>query len=357
MLPRREFARRPNPILQRVTAEKNQPSRAQRIVAGARNIALFFVALFSVGAIQSRSITVPESSSLGRKWQYISEHGAQYSLLYVGSSRVAHHFIPGQFDAALKQQGHDSKSFNFGQDGMFPPESLYVLRKLLTETPVRPRWVLIDMMEFTPVLAKNEYSERAIGWHDGYYTLRTLQTIWSMPGSFSGRFGESAYHVGLLARRTVGVGGGQDPLQLQLKLVQPKKPPVISSGGYEPLDARPLEGAQREKFETGLAGLQKTSKQAELPAPFRAELEQIIALVRAHGAVPVFVVAPVANSEQRFRDWPPAGVAQFSYDYPETYPTLYLPGQRYDAEHLDSEGAKEFTRILAAEFADWLKRK
>lgn len=357
MLPRREFTRKPNPNLQRVTADENQPSRAQRIVAGARNIALFFVALFSVGAIQSRSITVPESSSLGRKWQHISEHGALYSLIYVGSSRVVHHFIPEQFDVALTQQGLDSKSFNFGQDGMFPPESLYVLRKLLTKTTARPRWVLIDMMEFTPVLAKNEYSERAIGWHDWHYTFRTLQTIWSVPGSFSGRFGDSVYHAGLLARRTIGVGGGQDSLQLQLKLVQPKKPPVISDAGYEPLDARPLVGAQRDKFDAGLAGLQKSSKQAEMPAPFRAELEQIIALVRAHGAVPVFVVAPVANSEQRFKDWPPAGVAQFSYDHPETYPTLYLREQRYDAEHLDSEGAKEFTRILAAEFADWLKRK
>ncbi len=357
MLPRRELARRPNPILQRVTAEKNQPSRVQRIVAGARNIALFFVALFSVGAIQSRGITVPESSSLGRKWQYLSEKGAQYSLLFVGSSRVAHHFIPGQFDAALKEQGHDVKSFNFGQDGMFPPESLYVLRKLLTKTHVRPRWVLIDLMEFTPVLAKNEYSERAIGWHDLHHTTRTLQTIWSGPDSFSTSLRESVYHAGLLARRTIGVGRGQDPLQLRLKLVQPRKPAVISGGGYEPLDARPLAGAQKDKFDTGLAGLQKTSKQVGMPAAFRAELEQIIAVVRAHGAEPVFVVAPVANSEQRYKDWPPAGVAQFSYDHPETYPTLYLPEQRYDAEHLDSAGATEFTRTFAAEFSDWLKRK
>jgi hypothetical protein len=357
MLPRREFARRPNPILHRVTAETKQPSRAHQIVAGSRNIALFFIALFSVGAIQSRSITVPESSSLGRKWQHISERGAQYTLLYVGSSRVVHHFISEQFDAALKEQGHDAKSFNFGQDGMFPPESLYVLRKLLEKTPVRPRWVLIDLMEFTPVLAKNEYSERAIAWHDLHYTSRTLQTIWSEPGSFSVRLGESVYHAGLLAQRTIGVGRGQEPLQLRLKLVQPRKPPVILNAGYEPLDARPLMGAEKDKFHAGLAGLQKSSKQVELSAPYRAELEQIIALVRSHGAVPVFIVAPVANSEQRFKDWPPADVAQFSYDYPETYPTLYLPDQRYDAEHLDSAGAKEFTRIFATEFADWLKRK
>ncbi len=317
---------------------------------------MFCIALFGVSAIQPRD-TISDSGLLSRKWAHFQDAGNRYSFVFVGSSRVAHHFIPEQFDASLKEAGVDVKSFNFGQDGMFPPESFYVLRKLFEKTPMRPRWVAIDLMEFTPVLAKNEYSERAIAWHDLHYTSRTLQTIWSEPGSFSVRLGESVYHAGLLAQRTIGVGRGQEPLQLRLKLVQPRKPPVILNAGYEPLDARPLMGAEKNKFHAGLAGLQKSSKQVELSAPYRAELEQIIALVRAHGAVPVFIVAPVANSEQRFKDWPPADVAQFSYDYPETYPTLYLPDQRYDAEHLDSAGAKEFTRIFATEFADWLKRK
>ena len=71
----------------------------------------------------------------------------------------------------------------------------------------------------------------------------------------------------------------------------------------------------------------------------------------------MFVVSPDIYPSQRYSNWPPAGVTQFSYDYPETYPTLYRLEQRYDTSHLDGEGAKEFTRIFAAEFADWLKRR
>lgn len=357
MLPRREIAREPNLHLLRVTAEKKQPSHVRRIIVGACNVALFFGALVGVGAIQSRNITVPEGGSLWRKWQHISERGAQYSLLFVGSSRVEHHFIPEQFDAMLKEQGHSVKSFNFGQDGMFPPESLYVLRKLLEHTPARPRWVLIDLMEFTPVLPKNEYGERAILWHDWHHSWRTLQFVAASQMALPERMDASFYHAGLLMQRTVGVGDGQAPLQLQLKLVQPRKSPTIANAGYEPLAARPLSPEEAGKFRTGLTSLQSSTRQIEMPAPYRAELEEIVTLVRKHGAVPVFVVAPVCNTEQRFKDWPPADVAQFSYDHPETYPTLYLAEQRYDAEHLDAAGAKEFTRIFATEFADWLKRK
>jgi hypothetical protein len=99
-----------------------------------------------------------------------------------------------------------------------------------------------------------------------------------------------------------------------------------------------------------------TDRRAELPTVYRGELESLIRFVRERGAEPVFVVSPDIYASQRYNDWPPAGVAQFSYDHPETYPTLYRMEQRYDASHLDGEGAKEFTRIFAAEFADWMKR-
>jgi hypothetical protein len=244
---------------------------------------------------------------------------------------------------------------------MFPPESLYVLRKLLAETRVRPRWVVLDFMRYIPVFRKNEYSESAVAWHDWHYTLRTLRYVWSarMPGQETTRerVDASAYHLGLLAQRTLGAGRGHDWLELELKLVQPRKTSPPPDAGFEPLKPRPLPADEKAQFDEGIASLVATTKQFKMPLPYRQELEEIIALIRASGAVPVFVVAPDINGVQRFKNWPPADVAQFSYDYPETYPTLYVPVQRYDAEHLDAEGAKEFTRIFATEFADWLKRK
>ena len=126
--------------------------------------------------------------------------------------------------------------------------------------------------------------------------------------------------------------------------------------GYNPLENRGLTNEERESFTKTINEL-TTTKRFDIPAVYRRELESLIALVREYGAEPIFVVSPDIYPAQRYNDWPPAGVAQFSYDRPETYPTLYLPEQRYDASHLDGNGAKEFTRIFATEFADWLKRK
>ena len=307
-----------------------------------------------MGAIQPRE-TVSDSGLLSRKWSHFEQLGDRYSFVFIGSSRVAHHFIPEQFDASLRAAGVDINSFNFGQDGMFPPESFYVLRKLFKETPMRPRWVAIDLMNFRPILKGNEEAERTVAWHDFQHTLLVCRMLissdYTKPASEPGLL----YHIRLLAKRTLGIGRWQDWIRLRLKLRTAGSSPVVMSG-YNPLETRKLSDSERESFLKNSEQL-ATTKRFDIPAAYRRELEAIISLVREHGAEPIFVVSPDIYPAQRYNDWPPAGVVQFSYDHPETYPTLYLPEQRFDASHLDGNGAKEFTRIFATEFADWLKRK
>ena len=329
-----------------MTTEREHPLCVRRLIATARNSVLFLAGLFGCGAVQTLSVTVPEPGILGRKFAHFEEQGGRYSFVFIGSSRVAHHFIPEQFDAQLQQHGIEVKSFNFGQDGMFPPESFYVLRKLLAHTPMRPRWVAIDVMPFRPVMDGNEESERTIAWHDWRHTALTARVL----------KGDFFYHARLLATRTLGAGRWQSWLQREAKL-NLRKPTAMTSAGYEALETRPLNEVDAQEFDKSVERLKGTTKWADLPSAYRQELEAVVALIREHGAEPIFVLAPDIHSTQRFRDWPPAGVAEFAYDHPETYPTLYLREQRYDPEHLDANGAKEFTRIFATEFADWMKRK
>ncbi len=329
-----------------MTAESEHPFVMRRLLAAGRNSALFLAGLFGCGALQTLSVTVPEAGILGRKFAHFEEQGARYSFVFVGSSRVAHHFIPEQFDAQLKEHGIEMKSFNFGQDGMFPPESFYVLRKLLAHTSARPRWVAIDLMDFRPIIPGNEESERTVAWHDWRHTVLAASVMKS----------DLLYHTRLLATRTLGTGRWQSWLQREAKM-NLRKPTVMALAGYEALETRPLNAVDAQEFDESVERLKGTMKLGDLPPAYRRELELLIALIREHGAEPIFVVAPDIHSTQRFRDWPPSGVAQFRYDHPETYPTLYMREQRFDPEHLDANGAKEFTRIFATEIADWLKRK
>jgi hypothetical protein len=340
----------------RVTGSTQTQSALRRIAVASRNVVFFFVGLFGFGAIQTHDVAVPDSGTLGRKWRHFEEKGDRYSLVFVGSSRVAHHFIPEQFDASMKAAGIEMKSFNFGQDGMFPPESFYVLRKLLEQSPAKPRFVLIDLMNFRPILKGNEEAARAVAWHDWRHTLLACGVLLS--SDYEKPDGEPGvlYHLRLLAKRTLGEGRWQEHLRARMKIgVRPSTPVTLE--GYEPLESKPLAASEAARFRGLSEAMKGTQKQATMPAEYRRALESLIAFVRARGAEPVFVVAPDIYASQRFENWPPAGVTQFSYDRPETYPTLYREDQRYDASHLDAEGAKEFTRIFAVEFADWMKRK
>jgi hypothetical protein len=206
-------------------------------------------------------------------------------------------------------------------------------------------------MAFRPVIDGNEESERAIAWHDWRHTSLTWRTLLA-----EGKAADLFYHLRLFAWRTMGEGMGQAWLQRETKF-NVRKPTPIANAGYEPLEPRPLSAADAAEFDADVERLKSTTKLVDLPTPYRQDLDALVAFVRSRGAEPVFVLAPDIHSSQRFRDWPPEGVAQFSYDHPETYPTLYLREQRYDAEHLDREGAKEFTRIFATEFADWVKNR
>ena len=72
--------------------------------------------------------------------------------------------------------------------------------------------------------------------------------------------------------------------------------------------------------------------------------------IRQAGAAPVFVVAPIlTQTVARFRQTPPAPLLSFndSRKYPEFYDTKV----RIDDAHLTREGAEQFTRLLAQEFA------
>ena len=302
--------------------------------------------------MQQFGLSVPRSGEVVKKWRHLAEKDGRYSLVFVGSSRVAHHFIPEQFDATLKSAGIECRSFNFGVGGMFPPESFYTLRNWLAAAKNKPRWVVIDLMEFRPIAPGNEESERAIAWHDWRHTALSLRMAATRKGDSP--WGTPGYHARLFATRTVALGRWQDSVQ-RLGKFGDWKTEKLADTGFEPMTDRRLSAPEAADFQASVARLNALNKRAELPAPYRDELLSLVEFVRSHGAEPVFVVAPIAQGDVRFRDWPPAGVRQFSYDDPARYPQLFREEDRYDSSHLLESGAKKFTAIFAEEFGAWVK--
>jgi hypothetical protein len=331
------------------------------ILVAIRNAILFLLALGATSSVLVSFTPFPSLGNLWRKEQHLKRHGQNYSLIYIGSSRVFHEFIPKDFDAALAAKGHQVRSFNFGQDGMWPPESLYMLRHILKERPPKLKWVLIDLMAIRRDVEGNETTKRAVYWHDWRHTWMACRHVVEVDIEGQRSVAEKVEacwrHLTLFAQQATGLGRGQEMLEVRLKLRQERRFDAVPKDGFEEGGKGPLRGAALARFNESVATLKKDSKPRIIQPVLREALDDIIAEVRAAGAEPIFVVASSIYGTERYRDWPPERVTVLRFDDPVIYPDLYDPANRYDLHHLDLVGAQRFTRHLAEQFADVLERK
>lgn len=322
---------------------------------------VFLLALGATSALLSAFTPFPYLGNLWRKYQHIEKHGQDYSLIYIGSSRVFHEFIPKEFDATLANRGHQVRSFNFGQDGMWPPESFYMLRQILAKRPPHLKWVFIDLMGIKVDNDGDEPTKRAVFWHDFQHSLLACRHAIEVDMTGQRSLAEKAdlcwNHALLWAQKSTSLGRGQEQLEIALKLSRERKVEKVPQQGFEVGGEGPLKGDALKQFNSAVEKL-KTNPEPKPIQPFMANaLARVVNEVRAAGAEPVFVVAAGLYASERFSDWPPPGVRVLRFDDPILYPDLYNPANRYDPHHLDLVGAHNFTRHLANAFASMLEKK
>ena len=301
----------------------------------------------------------PQVGTIWRKYVHLQEHPNQYSILYIGSSRVFHEFLPAQFDAALAKRGRHETSFNFGQDGMWPPESLYMIRHLLALNSKKLRWVFIDLMPVKPFIEGSETTLRAMYWHDWRHTLMALRYCLNLPDSdrpAGTRLNNCYTHLFLWAERGLNAGVGSQRLLLAMKMEKEKRAEEVEYAGWEAGPDRHLSEQELKDFHAETARLPQIPKHPIDPL-LRDGLNDIIKEVRKAGAEPIFVVAAGFYGNARFSDWPPPDVKILAFDDPVRYPDLYNPDHRFDMFHLSLPGAQDFTRHLADRFAEYLEEK
>jgi hypothetical protein len=294
------------------------------------------------------------------KLKFFAEHKDEFDTLFLGSSRIYYAISPEIFDKTTSENGLQTRTFNFGINGMFPAETFYVLEQVLKTKPRNLKWVVIEMEEI-----QNKWTEKEIGtqrilyWHDWPRTVMTLRKTLDPRGDarwynkvarlwLARR--QLATNVALFARQFVNVGRG---------------PALLSSWGkpsaYSADDLGPKQDGYR------LAG---AAMSAERAADFQKRLAQEVsearpkfiapatdeafresaARIREVRANPVFVVTPIIlQSAVSFRQAPPPAPL-LAFNDSRKYPALFDTRVRIDDAHLTVEGSEEFTRLLAREF-------
>ncbi len=336
-----------------LTADSSNSPAAPGLWQALRNGVLFLAACAAGCALVGRFAPFPEVPGIFPKWRHFQQHRDRIDVLFLGSSRFYHQIIPAQFDAAVGSV----RSFNFGYDGMWPPESFYLLRQLLARQPARLKWVVIDLMDINTQLdERNNSTLRMAYWHDLAHTRIAFADILASKFHPGQKFDLLAQHGRLCFSQLLNLGSGADLLASRLEEKKPRKKPYTweTTAGFEAGPDRAMEGREREGFVSTVERLKKGIAPVPVSPAFRAALSDLIADVRRAGAEPIFVIAPTINGRENFTGIP-GDAAVFAFNDPAQYPELFNPEKHYDAWHLNEQGAVDFTAVLAGKFIERMK--
>jgi hypothetical protein len=304
------------------------------------------------------------------KYRYFAAHRDDYEVLFIGSSRFFHQIIPKQFDQAVAADGGPKvHSFNVSYDAVWPPESFYFLRQLLTLHPSRLRWVVIELMAVDPRLSKWS-TEREAYWHDLYSTQLALAAIPAWPQLEMAEYGYFAKsqrpaalelakkrwtdtHRDLLLEYWGNLGRGTRMLMPKLEPSRPKDEDWMQTEGFRPEPDMGLRGKDRELFSKDLAGINARLDTAKMGPILTGAVDSISAKVREVNATPIFVITPTLNDKENFV--PAPGMILLPFNDPRRFPELFDPDLFFDSFHLNPKGAVKFTDALARTFAAQVK--
>jgi hypothetical protein len=369
-------------------------------------ILVFGAALWGAARVVNFCLPPIELPVIDEKLAHFAAHKDEYDTLFFGSSRTYRHLLPAQFDAATAAAGMPTKSFNFGIDGMFPPEDGYVLEQLFALKPRNLKRIFIEIS-----FPRNHWSgmdpesTRALHWHDGPRMLQLTsdefrrwaplrlayppqpnaslkpkswrKAISDSPREFGkwwramnekkdglpGQIERFSVHVGLFFRRSLGIGRVGELVASYSKAFNPRrsrperliKRTALGPNGDGAFPVQRMETSEplfQEKFERF-----KAERLAD-PAPLRslskgheADVLGMIALARRHGVKPILYISPEVIPCKRYPETE-TKVALFDFTEIAKYPELFNTELRIDLSHMNDVGAKLFTDAFARRFLE-----
>jgi hypothetical protein len=331
-------------------ASTDSPRTNFSLGRGFLDVGIAVLAFVLVCAGLNALLPFPEIDVVSAEIRFFQEHRDEFDTIFVGSSRIHHQIAPAIFDRAMREAGYPTRTFNFGINGMFPPESGYVLERLLSAKPRHLKWVFIELDELeTRRNPKAEAARRSVYWHDWKRTSLVLSKV------LDGRDQENArdlffFHSALFAKNFTNIGRKIDLTWWSSHLGKKAAPPKTlgrDGDGYVP-QIKTLSAAEAAAYEAGLGGAVTQAESRFVSASTEQAYRQWADELKKIGATPIFLVTPTTRQiKLGFR--PEAGIrgAIMLFNDAGAYPQLYRSEMRFDADHLNGAGAEEFTRLVA----------
>jgi len=307
----------------------------------------------------------PDVGDYRLKMDYLEAHADEFSVVFVGSSRIYRHVDPDVVDEAARAEGVEVRSFNLGIDALNLIEMRTLLDRLARLGSPRLRYVLIEPAFTTNLPLRNLATERAVYFHDLANTRLAIASNLRSPRARA-TIGRNAlaclYHyvnLGKLASALLPPATrSQDP--------EAVLPPLDTSRGFSAQDDNPPAGARQwhERFlknRDGFARLMRSEERLVAhveDGEFDLQNAAIVAMARRlekAGITPVFLITPGFHQIDFYlqfeassrREAPEIPMLSYLEDHEE----FYDPDLWYDTGHLNGEGAARFSRRLGEDLA------
>ena len=323
-------------------------------------VAIALAAFIATSAIIHSLLPPMIPKGVAAKLKYFSEHKDEFDTVIVGTSSLYYSVSPELFDLVTRNHGVPTSTFNFGIDGMHPPENFYVLEQILKTKPKNLRWVVLELGEvrarWIPILG----TQRAVYWHDWPRTWLTLRQALNPRGKANWFIQitrlwvarrDLVSNLALFGKQFANAGRVADllPAAEQERFADAALELGPKRDGYR-LAGDAMSAERAVIFNQALAQETAVARPKVLDPATQRGYRNAAAQIRVAGAKPILVVPPtIFQSPLQFTADPPAPV--ISFNDAAKFPEFYDVQVRIDDAHLTREGADKFGLALAREFA------
>ena len=331
-----------------------------------RNALLLGLGLIAGSAAIRDQTPTPHIRHVSTKMAHVEENPDSYDILFVGSSRVFRQISPKIFDDQLRSHSIHLRSFNFGIPAAKSGEVWHLLKRLENLGTIRPRYVFVEPDGLLIQINKeNATTEREIYWHGPRETVMAIRSLQDL--ALGPRIRMSALHTSAFLFDRFSVGrlrllGSQSRHSdgYRNQNVEDLGP---DGDGFVPYVKAPgqTEFVRRQDFLDHLPRYHRmVARQARnkpegdsLTAYHAAMLTRLKTAIEALGAEPVFILSPVTRPRWEVHHAHSEGLLPnlFAFDDASGSPGLYLVRNRFDFEHLNTDGSTIYSRLLADRFA------
>ncbi|MEO0457545.1 MAG: hypothetical protein AAF152_13340 [Cyanobacteria bacterium P01_A01_bin.114] len=350
------------------------PSRASRLrkylKQGVITLVAFAIAAALLNQIIPSPAIPPNVVFVSPKYAHYQTHKDEYNTLFFGSSRIFNQVVPGVFDANARTAGTRINSFNFGVPALRALPGYVLLRDVLKDPPVNLKWVFIETpldQGYEPI--ENARTNRSIYWHTFENTWFAIDYILKSDSAALHKPILIASHVLPFIYNQINIGRLFNqwlPITQFSTDEQQKAAQFLANEGYKPLNDP--QDPKRQAFLNSLDSYQTSVqqlaarnlavlKQEAIPKNQLKLLKKITAEVEAAGATPIFLLPPTLVSQDSLHQAYQQSKIRYllAFDNPNETPGLYDIALRHDDEHLNGEGSRHFTQLIAKAFVETIQ--